>query len=134
MPGSIGILNVGAGDTKLVFDTANPDETAKSAAIVKDMIRRGFVLLIEVGRDEKGPTYRRAYDFDEATAEYIIAGPPPPEMADPVVTAPTIKTPEIFSEATQPAPRRNKGRKAASETRVKAASTNAVGVARTAGG
>lgn len=75
MTGSIGILNVGAGDTKLVFDNSKPDEIAKSAAIVRDMIRRGFVLLVEVGRDEKGPLYRRAHDFDEATAErYAAAG------------------------------------------------------------
>ena len=66
--GSIGILNVGAGDTKLVFDNSKPDEVAKSAAIVRDMIRRGFVLLIEVGRDDDGPLYRRAHDFDERTA------------------------------------------------------------------
>mgnify|MGYP001116419300 CR=1 FL=1 len=82
MAGSVGILNVGAGDTKLVFDNSNPDEIARSAAIVKDMIRRGFVLMIEAGHDEKGPLYRRALDFDETTAEYIVAGPPPAELEE----------------------------------------------------
>lgn len=130
--GSVGILNVGAGDTKLVFDTSNPDEMAKSAAIVADMIRCGFVLLIEVGRDDKGPTYRRAHSFDAETAEYIIAGPPPPELAAAPAT-PLPKTPEVFSAKSTVPPRRQ-GRKASAQTRVPAASANAVAVARTAGG
>lgn len=131
--GSVGILNVGAGDTKLVFDTSNPDETAKSAAIVKDMIRRGFVLLIEVGQDAKGPVYRRAHDFDAETAEYIIAGPPPPELDAPASTSPLPKTPEVLLEQPPAAPRRRKGGRQA-QVRIAASSTNAVAVARTAGG
>lgn len=124
MSGSIGILNVGAGDTKLVFDNSKPDEVAKSAAIVRDMIRRGFVLLIEVGRDADGPLYRRAHDFDEHTAEYIIAGPTPDQ-------------PEAKTHDQKPASKARAGRqskKAAGSFRVPAASTNAVAVARTAGG
>lgn len=118
--GSVGILNVGAGDTKLVFDNSDPDEIAKSAAIVKDMIRRGFVLLIEVGRDDKGAVYRRAHDFDEKTAEYIVAG------------APTDQEIETNVEKPASAPRRSGKRTA--QTRIPAAKTNAVAVARTAGG
>jgi hypothetical protein len=117
--GQIGILNVGAGDTKLVFDNSKPDEVKRSAAIVKDMIRRGFVLLIEVGKNEKGPIYQRAHDFDADTAEYIVAG------------APTTKDPKAHDEkpASQPRPRRQ-----GKAHRIPAASTNAVAVARTAGG
>ena len=74
MTGEVAILNVGAGDTKLSFDPKDPAEAARASRIVKDMIRRGFVLLIEVGRNDKGPIYQRAHDFDEATAEYIVAG------------------------------------------------------------
>ena len=124
MTGSVGILNVGAGDTKLVFDNSKPDEVAKSAAIVRDMIRRGFVLLIEVGRDSDGPLYRRAHDFDAATAEYIIAGPTPDQ-------------PEVKAHDQKPAstPRASgKGKKTGGSFRVPASSTNAVAVARTAGG
>ena len=72
--GEVAILNVGAGDTKLSFDPSNPTEARRAAKIVKDMIRRGFAVLIEVGSDERGPLYRRAHDFDEATAEYIRVG------------------------------------------------------------
>jgi hypothetical protein len=122
MAGSIGILNVGAGDTKLVFDKSNPDETAKSAAIVRDMIRRGFVLLIEVGNNEKGPIYQRAHDFDAETAEYIVAGPstPAPEETTDVQVPPV------------PPRRRSKGKEPT--VRIAASATNAVAVARTAGG
>ncbi|MEO8391171.1 hypothetical protein [Polaromonas sp.] len=38
--GSVGILNVGDGDTKLSFDPKNPAERIRAARIVRDMIRR----------------------------------------------------------------------------------------------
>jgi hypothetical protein len=112
MNGTVAILSVGAGDTKLSFDPKNPKEVARSAKIVKDMIRRGFVLLIEVGRDEKGPLYRRALDFDESAAEYIIAGDP---------------------DDVEPS-REKKGRRGRPRTRIAASRTSALSVARTAGG
>lgn len=117
--GTIAILNVGAGDTKLTFDVTKPEEVARAAKIVKDMIRRGFVLLIEVGRNEKGPIYQRAHDFDETTAEYIIAGEVHDDEAEARTPAPT--------------PRARKG-KAGRMRRVAAHETSAVAVARTAGG
>lgn len=72
--GTVGILNVGAGDTKLSFDPSNPAERIRAARIVKDMIRRGYSLLVEVGKEADGrPKYTRALDFKEDTCEYIIA-------------------------------------------------------------
>lgn len=127
MSGSVGILNVGAGDTKLVFDPTKPGESARSAQIVKDMIRRGFVLLIEVGRNEKGPIYQRAHDFDEGTHEYIVAG-----MAN--------DASEKDSDEQKPSGKKARVRKATPRhstkkpQRVPARSTNAIAVARTAGG
>ena len=72
MIGSVAILNVGAGDTKLSFDCANPSEAIRAARIVKDMLRRGYALLVEVERDGK-KAFERALDFREDTGEYIIA-------------------------------------------------------------
>lgn len=74
--GTIGILNVGAGDTKLIFDQKKPEDCARAARTVADMISRGYVILIEAGKDEKSgePLYRRAKAFDPETCEYIIAG------------------------------------------------------------
>jgi Ribonuclease G/E len=120
MVGEVGILNVGAGDTKLSFDPKKPKEVERASRIVKDMLRRGYAILVEVGKDEKGPLYRRATDFDAKTAEYIIIGEP--EEATPNVESPS-----------SPPPRGKAGRKTATN-RVPAASTNAVAVARTAGG
>lgn len=120
MPGELAILNVAAGDTKLSFDPSNPGEVERASAIVKDMLRRGFAILIEVGRDDNGPLYRRALDFDPATAEYIIAGSPE-----------TMETANV-KEPASPPPRGRKGK--APAHRVPAAAANAVAVARTAGG
>lgn len=131
MAGSVGILNVGAGDTKLTFDPKKPDEVKKSAKIVADMIKRGFVLLIEVGKADDGdPIYRRAKAFDESTCEYIIAG---------TVSDDTTTTEQTHDEKPTGAPPR-KGKKTEPKrdrratTRIPAASTSAVAVSRTAGG
>ena len=122
MPGEIGILNVGAGDTKLVFDPTKPEESAHAARVVKDMIRRGFAIFVQVGENDRGPIYQRAHDFDENTHEYIIAGTPA-DMED--------------SNDEKPAspPRRRRESKKAAPRRVPAsAGTSAVAVARVAGG
>lgn len=127
MSGELAILNVATGDTKLMFDPSNPEEVKRSARIVKDMIRRGFILLIEVGRDEKGPTYRRAHDFDEATAEYIVAGLVSDAEGTPANEQEPASAPRIQSQ--RPAQSRRAGK-----TRVPAGTVKAVAVARTAGG
>lgn len=130
MSGEISILNVGAGDTKLTFDPSDPTEVAHSARIVKDMIRRGFVLLIEVGRDEKGPIYRRAHDFNEATAEYIVAG----MSADEEIIEP--EEPTHDQEPSIPPQRARKATpaRAAGRKRIAASGAKAIAVSRTAGG
>lgn len=148
--GSIAILNVGAGDTRLSFDKANPAEAIRAARIVKDMLRRGYALLVEVERDGQ-KAFERALDFREDTAEYIIADFDP-HVADYVDTAeaaskaynsvmreglddgPSIKS-ETRTEdrpATYPPPAkqaRGKGKRA-----IAASGTRAVAVARSAGG
>lgn len=132
MAGSVGILNVGAGDTKLTFDPKKPDEVKKSAKIVADMIKRGFVLLIEVGKAEDGdPIYRRAKAFDEKTCEYIIAGSIDDESTTTEQTndKKSAATPPRKGKAAEPAKRDRRG-----NTRIPAASTSAVAVSRTAGG
>lgn len=120
MTGTLATLSVGVGDTKLTFDPKKPAEVAKAAKIVKDMLRKGFVLLVEIGKNEKGPIYQRALDFDENTAEYIITG----EVHEPEQEG----TPSRSGSA-----KKTRGR-AATRVRLPATNTNAVSVARTAGG
>lgn len=70
--GTVGVLNVGAGDTKLSFDKTNPAERARAARIVTEMIRLGYSLLVEVDRDGL-KLFTRITEFDENTCEYIIS-------------------------------------------------------------
>lgn len=114
-PGEIGILNVGAGDTKLSFDKAKPAEVKRARAVVTDMLRRGFAILVEVGEKDGKPLYQRAESFDPKTDEYIIVG-----------------APEDDAEIQKPPAKRTKGRPP--RRRVAAADTRAVAVARSAGG
>lgn len=81
MNGELAILNVAAGDTKLSFDKSNPGEVIRAGRIVKDMLKRGYALLIEVERDGQ-KAFERALDFDDKTSEYIIADFDPSQSSD----------------------------------------------------
>ncbi len=126
MIGELAILTVGDGDTKLTFDPEKPDEMARASAVVKDMIRRGFAILIQVGEQDGEPIYRRAHDFDEKTAEYIIAGAPDNLEIDDVKEPPS--PPQKSRAAKTPARARS------SQTRIPASGAKATAIARTAGG
>jgi hypothetical protein len=119
MNGEVGILNVGAGDTKLTFDKSNPAERERAARIVADMLKRGYALLVQVGKKNGEPLYQRAKAFDPKTCEYIVAGGPDEAI-------------DIGREVSAPArrgrPRRGRPR------RIQAERTRAVAVGRTAGG
>lgn len=120
--GTVGILNVGHGDTKLSFDPNNPAERIRAARIVKDMIRRGYALLIQ---REPGGAFVRATDFDESVCEYVIAD------FDPITAS---EADHVEEEATQQAgtpaaPSARRGRRG-----VKAESVRAVAIAPSAGG
>jgi len=136
MNGEVGILNVGAGDTKLTFDPTNPQEMIRAARVVKDMLRRGYALLIEVkGAEGQPSTYQRAYDFDEKTCEYIIADldPMAAQKADELETTNHEEAePEAAAAASFQKPRI--GKKTGATKRVHASTTRTVAVARTAGG
>lgn len=157
MTGEVALLNVGYGDTKLVFDNKNPSETIRASRIVKDMLRRGYALLVEVEQSDGTKAFQRAWDFDESRAEYLIAdfdssyAPTPPPQAESAVYVPPPRyaaepppgepEDEEASEAAPdrpaessteaPAPRRRGGRPT---KRIPAAGTRAVAVARSAGG
>ena len=70
--GEVAVLNVGAGDLKLSFDRNNPSECIRAARIVKDMLRRGYALLVEVERNGV-KAFERVLEFREDTYEYLIA-------------------------------------------------------------
>lgn len=74
--GELRILNVGMGDTKLTFDKKNPQETERAGKVIQDMLKRGYALLVQVGKRKGQPVYQRATGFDPKTNEYIVMGAP----------------------------------------------------------
>ena len=143
--GTLGILSVGAGDTKLTFDPNNPAERIRSARIVSDMLRRGYALLIE---DPPGSgSYVRATAFNEATCEYIIADFDPITAAkvdgenhEPIdvpaiepAAAESIRASVAKTGATTSKPKPGAKRGPKSRT-VPASTTSGIAVSRSAGG
>lgn len=136
--GEVAILNVASGDTKLTFDKNNPAECLRAGRIVKDMLRRGYALLIEVDRDGE-KRWERAQDFDEKTSEYLIAD------FDPIVAdvhdkhEALVKLREKEREDgqgtnVQAAVPESTGKGKGQRRRVPASGTKAVSVGRSAGG
>ena len=144
-PGSVSVLNTTDGDLTLTFDTDNPIESARAERCVMDMLKRGYILFVEV--DGKP---RRVLSFDPTHREYIIADGPGEPLPD--RTASTNQSPNHVHtiEAQSPPegpegnatipppvePRRGRGRpKGSGKTaRVDARRTRATGIAPTAGG
>ena len=65
--GEISILSVGRGDIKINFASDDPDEIEHAKNVIIDMLKRGYMLFIEV--DGK---HVRVKDFDPKTNEYIL--------------------------------------------------------------
>lgn len=123
--GTLGVLNVANGDTKLSFDPNNPQERIRAARIVKDMLRRGYALMVDDGNG----IFRRVTDFDESKCEYIIAD------FDPVMAAEEdekqgANNGSTFEQAATP----TAGTRAKKNHRIPAEKTRGVSIARSAGG
>lgn len=121
--GQLSILSVSQGDIKISFDNKDAAETIRAKRIITDAMRRGYALLVEVDG-----VYQRALDFDESKGEYVIAD------WDPQTVQPDLRLKDAETETqettAQPGPKKGKrGRK-----RIPIESTNAVGIARSAGG
>ncbi len=134
--GTVAVLNVGDGDTKLSFDPKNPAERIRAARIVRDMLRRGYALLIEVERDGQ-KVFQRATDFHEDVCEYVIADLDPITAAE-ADTKDTHGHHQVEPGAATPAGKvgaapKQRGRKPTVRT-IPAASARAVVVAPVAGG
>ena len=124
----IGILSVGAGDTKLSFDPKNPAEREHAARVVADMLKRGYAILVQVGERDGEPLYQRAKGFDEKTCEYLIVGTPPVDVEQ----APSALT--RLKKTVDAMRRKRKSTPKMETARVPAETTRAVSVARSAGG
>ncbi len=77
MIGHLDVLNVGAGHLKFRFDKNNAEEVAKAKKVIADMLKRGYMIFVEVDGQQK-----RVRKFDETKEEYILEEPdeiPEPE-------------------------------------------------------
>lgn len=131
--GTVGILNVGHGDTKLSFDPASPADCIRAARIVKDMLRRGYALLVEVVQPDGTKKFQRVYEFKDETYEYVIAD------LDPEVAAVADQqgagdeqtaAASASADDTQGKPKRGRPRL----RNIPASGSRGVAIARTAGG
>lgn len=71
----IDVLSIGHGDIKITFGD-DPQEVARAAIAVRDMLRRGYALFVH-GADGK---LIRVLAFDDAKREYVIGAGPDPEL------------------------------------------------------
>jgi hypothetical protein len=78
MTGSLAVLNTGAGDIVVTFDDHSERETDDAIAMLEDMQRRGYAILV---RQEDG-TYTRALSIDRATKSYVVQAPASVVSAD----------------------------------------------------
>lgn len=144
MPGEVGILSVGAGHIKLKFDPNDEVETTRAARIVKDMLRRGYALMVEIPSIDGTPArYRRATDFDDKACEYIIADlDSTPVQEEPTNDDQTGTEQEATEQsaasnvgaAKETTASRPKKQTKLKHTRISARTTNATAVAHSAGG
>lgn len=127
MKGSLSCLNVAGGDVRVTFNKDDVSELIRAKRIITDMLARGYALLVEVDG-----AYQRAIAFDEAKSEYIIADYDP-KVVNETVRAAAVAKVRGHAEVETPEEESQKSRRGR-KRRVPMASTNAVGVARSAGG
>ncbi len=116
-PGSLSILNTGAGDIEMKFNKDKPEEVEKAKEVITDMLRRGYAIFIE---DAMGETYR-VTEFDPKNNCYIVKDAPQDEPYEEAQE-------EMPGEESPPVPKK-RGRKAVHVTEARATA-----VGRSAGG
>lgn len=71
MTGSLNVLNVGAGDIKVVWNKEDKAEAKKAVQMLTDMRSRGYVIAVEM----PDGTYERAVDVNPKAGRYILLLP-----------------------------------------------------------
>lgn len=79
--GHLDVLNVGAGHLKFRFDKGDPEEVAKAKKVIADMLKRGYMIFVEVDGQQK-----RVRKFDPNTEEYILEEPDEIPEPEPIAT------------------------------------------------
>lgn len=124
MTATLAIPSVGEGHIEVKFDNKDVAETLRAERIVEDMLKRGYIIIVETAPGE----WERATSFDPKTNCYVLADGPSDQERDYDANSPTSTG--LKSETTTKSKAKAKGR----SRRVPAKSANAVGVSKTAGG
>jgi hypothetical protein len=115
--GRLSVLNVGAGDIEVRFNKHQPDEVVRAIKMLKDMQKRGYAILVK----QDDGSYVRAIEIDAEHQCYVISDGPPPVEA-------------VVDEAAVTVKPGNGRRRRGYRRRQPIATSEAVGVARSAGG
>lgn len=83
----INVLSVGEGDLKISFDPTVKADLAQAKKTITSLLKQGFAIMAEVGKNEKGPLLQRVKKFDPKTCEYLVHGD-----ASPMASMPSKKT------------------------------------------
>lgn len=70
--GSLDVFNIGRGHLTFLFDTDNFVEVEKAKRAITDMLKRGYLIQLKVGKE-----YVKVVDFDPDQGVYYIIEPPP---------------------------------------------------------
>ena len=120
--GSLSVLNVGAGDIKVVFNKDDKGESKRAIRMLSDMQQRGYLIAVEL----PDGSYTRAERIDATRGRYVITVPD--DVADPAEAEPVAATRKGSTKKSVVKGKR--GRKVS----VPIQKARAVGVARSAGG
>lgn len=128
----IDVLSIGHGDIKITYGD-DPQEVARAAQVVKDMLRRGYALFVH-GPDGK---LVRVEAFDAEKREYIVATGPDVELVPGYVPEPVDGGSPSQAEPGAPivgGVKRGPGRPRSAKAKIAMAMAKATMVGRSAGG
>lgn len=129
--GIVSVLNVYEGDVKLSFNVQDPAERIRASRIITDMLHRGYALLVQL---EDG-SYQRVLNFDETKGEYVIADfDPSYRRGRGEGDGEQREMKDGEEEDEKKAPPQQTMRRGRGRRRLNMATTNAVAIARSAGG
>lgn len=131
MNGQLDVLNCGYGHLQIKFDKGNEDDADKARRVIKDMLKRGYCLFVEIDGE-----FHKVKAFDPERDEYILKDPAdievPNEQANPAAEG---TTPATTAEApTDAQPIRRVGRPRGPSKRLSMRTHRATAIGPTAGG
>lgn len=124
--GTLSVLNVGDGDLTISFDPGDPQEVVHGLRVLMDMQKRGYLIAVKL----PDGSYVRAIEIDPTAGAYIVSLPRDASPALLAACGIEPGSPEALADAADAPKGKTRGRRG----RLPIATSEAVGVARSAGG